>query len=76
MLRLRGRTAVWPNKSRSPLKKLFSSDIPIFRDTLEYGWGLMLGPSLISTENPDFEMASRTPFLVKESGHGSSSHKL
>ena len=49
---------------RSHLKKVFSFDIGVetssqVLDILEYACGLILGPALISTENPNFEMASR-----------------
>jgi hypothetical protein len=48
----------------SHLKKVFSSDIGVeassqVLDILEYTCGLILGPALISTENPNFEIASR-----------------
>ena len=48
---------------RSCLKKVFSPDIgvePSYQvlDILEYACGLILGLALISTENPNFEMAS------------------
>jgi hypothetical protein len=49
--------------NRSHLKKVFSSDIgvePSYQvlDILEYACGLILGLALISTENPNFEIAS------------------
>jgi hypothetical protein len=45
------------------LKKFFSPDIGVepssqVLDILEYAFGLILGLALISTENPNFEMAS------------------
>jgi len=48
---------------RSHLKKVFSSDIGVepssqVLDILEYACGMILGLALISTENPNFEMAS------------------
>jgi hypothetical protein len=48
---------------RSHLKKVFSSDIGVeppsqILDILEYACGLILGPALISKENPNFEMTS------------------
>ncbi len=48
---------------RSHIKKVFSSDIGVepssqVLDILEYACGLILGLVLISTENPNFEMAS------------------
>jgi len=51
------------NDFRSHLKKVFSSDIgvePSYQvlDILEYACGLLLGLALISTENPNFEIAS------------------
>ena len=54
--------SIW-NKIKNQLKKVFSSDIgvePLFQvlDILEYACGLILGLVLISTENPNFEMAS------------------
>jgi len=47
---------------RSHLKKVFSPDIgvePSYQvlDILEYAWWLILGLALISTENPNFEIA-------------------
>jgi hypothetical protein len=49
---------------RSHLKKVFSSDIGVessyqVLDILDYACGLILGLALISTENPNFEIASR-----------------
>jgi hypothetical protein len=49
--------------SRSHLKKVFSPDIggePSYQvlDMLKYACGLILGLALISTENPNFEIAS------------------
>ena len=49
---------------RSYLKIVFSSDIgvePSYQvlDILEYASGLILGLVLISTENPNFEIASK-----------------
>jgi hypothetical protein len=49
--------------SISHLKKVFSPDIgvePSYQvlDILEYACGLILGLVLISTENPNFEIAS------------------
>jgi hypothetical protein len=49
--------------SRSHLKKVFSLDIGVepsnqVLDILEYACGLILGLALISTENPNFEIAS------------------
>jgi hypothetical protein len=51
---------------RSHLKKVFSSDIGVepssqVLDILEYASGLILGLVLISTENPNFEIASSAP---------------
>jgi|GEM_PF-1831271 len=51
------------NSARSHLKKVFSSDIGVepssqILDILEYACGLSLGLALISTENPNFEIAS------------------
>jgi len=48
---------------RSHLKKVFSSDISVapsyqVLDILAYACGLILGLALISTKNPNFEMAS------------------
>ena len=48
---------------RSHLQKVFSSDIGVessyqVLDILEYACGLVLGLALISTKNPNFEMAS------------------
>jgi hypothetical protein len=53
---------------KSHLKKVFSSDIGVepssqILDILEYACGLILGRALISTENPNFEMASGYLFL-------------
>ncbi len=50
--------------SISHLKKVFSPDIGVepssqVLDILEYACGLILGLVLISTENPNFEVASR-----------------
>jgi hypothetical protein len=49
---------------RSHLKKVFSADIGVepssqVLDILEYACGLILGLALISTENPNFEIASK-----------------
>ena len=49
--------------TRSHLKKVVSSDIGVepssqVLDLLEYACGLILGLAVISTENPNFEMAS------------------
>jgi hypothetical protein len=49
---------------RSHLKTVFSPDIGVepssqVLDILEYACGLILGLILISTENPNFEVASR-----------------
>ena len=81
MLRLRERAGVWPNKRRSHLRKVFSSDIGVEAssqvcDILEYACGLILGSALISTENPNFEIASVVRFLAREIGHGSAFHNL
>jgi hypothetical protein len=51
-----------PCPSRSPLKKVLSSDIGVeassqVHDIFEYACGL-IGPALISTENPNLERAS------------------
>ena len=51
---------------RSHLKKVFSSDIGVepssqVLDILKYACGLILGLALISTENPNFETASKEP---------------
>jgi hypothetical protein len=48
---------------RNYLKKVFSSDIGVepssqVLDILKYACGLILGLALISTENPNFEIAS------------------
>ncbi len=53
-----------PKENRSHLKKVFSSDIGVdpssqVLDILEYACGLILGFVLISTENPNFEIASK-----------------
>jgi hypothetical protein len=50
--------------TRSHLKKVFSSDIGVelssqILDILEYACGLILGLALISTENPNFDIASK-----------------
>jgi hypothetical protein len=55
---------------RRHIKKVFSSDIGVepssqSLDTLEYACGLILGPALISNENPNFEMASRWYFVAR-----------
>jgi hypothetical protein len=54
---------------RSRLKKVFSPDIGVEASTqvlgiLEYVCGLILGLALISTENPDFDMASNGLYLL------------
>jgi hypothetical protein len=52
----------------SYLKKGFSPDSGVFAssqvlDIFEYACGFILGLALISNENPNFEMASSTPFF-------------
>ena len=65
-------------KSRSHLKKVFSSDIDVepssqALDIHEYACGLILSLVLISTKNPNFEMASSEFeslfFLCRSSEH-------
>jgi len=56
--------------TRSCLKKVFSPDIgvePSYQvlDILEYACGLILGLALISTENSNFETASRWPLTCR-----------
>ena len=56
---------IWGNQTRTHFKIVFSSDIGVgassqVLDILEYACGLILGPALISTENPNFELASTT----------------
>ena len=57
--------------SRSYLKKVFCPNLCVgssiqVLDILEYACGLKLGPALILSQNPDFEMAySRLPSRMK-----------
>ncbi len=57
-------------------KMVFSSDTGVvppsqFLDMLEYAWRLVPGLALISTENPDFELAIHFLFLILGDGSGS-----